>query len=75
MKKSLLLFAAALVAGGASAQDVENLVVKVENSWNVSPVASSAAISFTSAYGEFKLIPSSILRLPTRASVSSSPNS
>lgn len=62
MKKSLLLFAAALVAGGASAQDVENLVVKVENSWNVSPVASSAAISFTSAYGEFKLIPSSITK-------------
>lgn len=62
MKKSLLLFAAALVAGGASAQDVENLVVKVENSWNVSPVASSAAISFTSGYGEFKLIPSSITK-------------
>lgn len=62
MKKSLLLFAAALVAGGASAQEVENLVVKVENSWNVSPVASSAAISFTSDYGEFKLITSSITK-------------
>lgn len=62
MKKSLLLFAAALVAGGASAQDVENLAVKVENGWNVSPVASGAAISFTSDYGEFKLIPSSITK-------------
>lgn len=62
MNKCLLLLAASLVAGGASAQDVENLVVKVENSWNVSPVASSAAISFTSDYGEFKLIPSSITK-------------
>lgn len=60
MNKSLLLLAASLVAGGASAQTVENLKVVVENSWNVSPVASAAAISFTSGYGEFKLISSTI---------------
>ena len=62
MNKCLLLLAASLVAGGASAQDVENLAVKVENSWNVAPVASSAAISFNNDYGEFKLISSPITK-------------
>ncbi len=62
MKKVLLLLAAGLFAHQAMAADVETL--KIDGSgWNATPIASvRTPISFTTAYGEFKLISSPITK-------------
>ena len=61
MKKLLFLLAAGLFAHQAMAADVETL--KIDGTWNATPIAGvRTPISFTSNYGEFKLISSSITK-------------
>lgn len=63
MKKLLFLLAAGLFAHQAMAADVETLKVDGSNTWNATPIAGvRTPISFTSGYGEFKLISSSITK-------------
>ncbi len=56
--------AAGLIAQQGSAADVETLTIGSSNTWNATPISSGVktAISFTSGYGEFKLISSSITK-------------
>lgn len=63
MKKVLFLLAAGLFAHQTMAADVETLKIDGSNTWNATPVAGvRTPISFSSNWGEFKLISSSITK-------------